>query len=129
MNEELGQVSYIFSDKTGTLTCNHMEFKKMSIGNYTYGLTSGLNTKIKDDEDLNERVDNSDEEQIGLLKKDNSVSSLNSTMGAGGERVANFNFYDPEFEDHIADRNHENHQNIVDFLSHLAICHTIIIQK
>jgi phospholipid-transporting ATPase len=37
LNEELGQVEYVFSDKTGTLTCNVMEFKKFSAGNKAYG--------------------------------------------------------------------------------------------
>jgi len=37
INEELGQVRYIFSDKTGTLTCNKMELKGLRIFDRCYG--------------------------------------------------------------------------------------------
>ena len=37
LNEELGQVKWIFSDKTGTLTSNIMKFKELCVNGVSYG--------------------------------------------------------------------------------------------
>lgn len=40
MNDELGQIDFVFSDKTGTLTCNEMRFKHAVIGEEVFGKPS-----------------------------------------------------------------------------------------
>ena len=44
LNEELGQVEYIFSDKTGTLTCNLMEYKNLIVNGVLYGIDCFIKT-------------------------------------------------------------------------------------
>lgn len=47
--EELGQINYIFSDKTGTLTRNVMEFKFLHVGEELYGKIEELETRKADE--------------------------------------------------------------------------------
>lgn len=46
LNEELGQIEYIFSDKTGTLTCNQMELKNVSINGIDYKVDESTSSQL-----------------------------------------------------------------------------------
>lgn len=57
LNDELGQISHIFSDKTGTFTLNYMEFRKLTIDGVSYGLGAteiGLDRMKREGQDTSE---------------------------------------------------------------------------
>lgn len=49
LNEELGQIDYVFSDKTGTLTMNEMRFKYLIVDNHVYGERTGYAGPMPDE--------------------------------------------------------------------------------
>lgn len=61
MNEELGQIKYVFSDKTGTLTRNIMAFKKSSIAGVKYSVSDDAEVEIELDSPLVDTLMSGDE--------------------------------------------------------------------
>uniref|UniRef100_A0A0E0AA16 Phospholipid-transporting ATPase n=1 Tax=Oryza glumipatula TaxID=40148 RepID=A0A0E0AA16_9ORYZ len=116
LNEELGQVDTVLSDKTGTLTCNMMEFIKCSIAGIAYG--QGV-TEV--------------EKAMALRKGSvlgDGIENIEHTdqKNDGSPHIKGFNFKDPR----IMDGNwiHEPNSDMIrDFFRLLAICHTCIPEE
>lgn len=133
LNEELGQIEYVFSDKTGTLTQNIMEFKKMWVGNYSYGRSDV--PKLETFPTQTSSTSNNDSDFLEEHKLNDQMGKMSTEKREGeGPRpmdpdITNVAFHDPVFYEHMEDPSQENNDRIHRFLIHLAVCHTVIIDK
>ncbi|GAB2220643.1 hypothetical protein Drorol1_Dr00008305 [Drosera rotundifolia] len=110
LNEELGQVDTILSDKTGTLTCNSMEFVKCSIARTAYG--RGI----------------TDVEMAMARRKGSPIADQHGEFNDSDDQtppVKGFNFKDERIAG--GKWTYEPHsETIQKFLQLLAVCHTVI---
>ena len=126
LNEECGLVNYIFSDKTGTLTCNKMQFKYCVIGETCYQF-------LRDKEELN------DEKQNKFRQEENIIPFLKYEMYDNftkNETNLNFNQkskvkYEIKSESNPNINLLLNSEELIveQFWIALALCHTCSIQK
>lgn len=119
LNDELARVSYIFCDKTGTLTENRMVFDKASIGGVAYtkarnrqlyklmkksnvasfgNLSSRSGVSTMDDGDANDGDDNNTMDEAGDASEDQVLRVLDFVLLMAVANTSQVEYYNPEEE-------------------------------
>ncbi|KAJ3384903.1 hypothetical protein HDU92_003332 [Lobulomyces angularis] len=141
--DDLGQIEYIFSDKTGTLTCNVMEFRKCSINGVVYGngfisqANVGLLKRNGDGKCGNLEKNYSSNRLKEETEMRDTMSNLFDTRYVKADALS---FVDLELHNDInlglqskvkndeINETTEHAKAIIEFFTLLAVCHTVLVE-
>ena len=129
ISDDLGQIEYVFSDKTGTLTQNVMEFQKCSVNGVAYGegVTEAQRGAAK--RVGGELLD--PEEQDDLLRrlKEDMLNKMSRAFKNRYLQPQKLTLISPQLADDLANRASEQRTHLIAFFRALAICHSVLSDR